>query len=79
VNDKINWLKVGLVLVQGLANLIIWARERELIDQGAQEALANALRKQAEDLDKAREADRLVDAARDAGRLRELGDNWTRD
>lgn len=79
MNDKINWLRVGLVLVQGLANLIIWARERELIDQGAQGALADALRKQAEDLDKAREADRHVDVARDAGRLHELGGKWTRD
>ncbi len=51
-----NWLKLVLGLIELLSSLLVWARERQLLDAGAQQEIAKALQAQADAITNANNA-----------------------
>lgn len=73
-----NWAALALALIQALAAFLTWLRQKELIDAGKRQQIADALARQAQDMAVANAIDRRVDDAHDNGGLQPLRDKWTK-
>jgi hypothetical protein len=75
-----SWLKLILLVLQGVKAFADYARDKKLIDAGGQEEIARALRSHLEDIrlnEDIREDVRRRNAAAPAGSLPD--DGWRRD